>query len=148
MNHFRLKNRVGWGNEIHIKTGVRTYAGSGRGFDHCDYRIRYVKPDPSEFFENGWPKEVDLDGHCSRPYVQVGDIVEYEFEKPCLPIDERLITNGFKLRVTKIEYCLDPHDMFFGKALIIEMLGDSVKQKTLRNRFKRWFKKIIHAPHS
>lgn len=72
MNVLRLDNRVGWGNEIHIRTAEGIYAGSGRCLLEKGGIVN-KKPDLAEL-----KKKVSVNGHCSNPYVKNGDILIYE----------------------------------------------------------------------
>ena len=130
MNHFKLTNRVGWGNEIHIETKKATYAGSGRGYSSGE-GIKHRKPTLDEFLEQGYPTKVKVTGHCSTPYVCNGDIIEYEFSdflwNP--QISDHDPARSFKLKIVSLRRAQNVHDMFFAEAILIEAFGKPVQQK-------------------
>lgn len=103
MKTFRLKNTVGWGNEIHIETANGTYAGSGRCITKND-GIQYLKPSFDEL-----KKDVNTSGFCSNPKIKNGDILIYETDQD--------VEVKFKFR--SIEYYEDPKDMFKGKLKLV-----------------------------
>lgn len=118
MNVLRLDNRVGWGNEIHIRTTKGTYAGSGRCLPE-EGGIIYKKPELEEL-----KTKVKVNGHCSNPYVKNGDILIYESN----------CGQEIRFKFRNVNYSRDPHDMFFGDLKYIYP-----GKKTLIDKVKEWF---------
>lgn len=121
MHIFKLSARVGWGNEIHIKTPKGTYAGSGRCLTESN-GIIYRKPSVEEVV-----KGAKASGHCSTPYVSNGDLLIYETDKG----------EEFRLVFKNVKYCNDPRDMFFADLVLFkEKISFVEKVKSLFNRKK------------
>jgi len=117
---FHLKSRVGWGNEINIRTKIGTYAGSGRCcLNNSPFGIVHRKPTIEELL-----KDVTVSGFSRHPYVQNGDILKYELDN-----GEEI---SFKFK--NIRYQSDPSDMFFGDLKLIQ------KKVSIISRIKNIFK--------
>lgn len=126
MREFNLKNRIGWGNEIHLETQVGKYAGSGRCLLN-EGGIVYKLPTIEELRRG----KLRASGHCSSPYVKVGDYLVYESDAG----------EEIKLKFNKVRYCHDPHDLFFADLLYFPASKASnlflETIKTIKNYFKK-----------